>query len=297
MSKKHPVVVVTGSSGAGTSTVRKALESIFYRRTINPVIIEGDSFHRYDRETMRQEMDQASQAGLNFSHFGEQANQFEKLEDTFRNYGETGLGQKRFYLHNAAEAKLHGERLGLELGSGQFSPWEDIEPDTDLLFYEGLHGLVKTASVDMTRYADLKLGVVPVVNLEWIQKIHRDSAERGYSQEEVVESILRRMPDYVKYITPQFSETDINFQRVATVDTSNPFIARDIPTLDESFVVIRFRNPDIRNTDFTNLLSMISGAFMSRRNTIVVPGGKMGMAVEIILTPIISDLIRRRDAA
>ena len=296
MSKKHPVVVVTGSSGAGTSTVRKALESIFYRRKINPVIIEGDSFHRYDREMMRQKMDQASHAGLNFSHFGEQANQFEKLEDTFRHYGETGRGQKRFYLHNATEAKLHGGRLGLELGAGQFSPWEDIEPATDLLFYEGLHGLVKTASVDMTRYADLKLGVVPVVNLEWIQKIHRDSAERGYSQDEVVDNILRRMPDYVKYITPQFSETDINFQRVATVDTSNPFIASDIPTLDESFVVIRFRNPDIRNTDFTNLLSMISGAFMSRRNTIVVPGGKIGMAVEIILTPILSDLIKRRNA-
>jgi phosphoribulokinase len=297
MSKKHPVVVVTGSSGAGTSTVRKALESIFYRRKINPVVIEGDSFHRYDRETMRQKMDQANYAGVNFSHFGEAANQFEKLEHTFRSYGESGSGQKRFYLHNAAEAQLHSERLGIELAAGQFSPWEDIEADTDLLFYEGLHGLVKTESVDMTRHADLKVGVVPVVNLEWIQKIHRDSAERGYSQEEVVESILRRMPDYVKYITPQFSETDINFQRVATVDTSNPFIARDIPTLDESFVVIRFRNPDIRHTDFTNLLSMISGAFMSRRNTIVVPGGKMGMAVEIILTPIISDLIRCRNTA
>ena len=294
MSKTHPVIVVTGSSGAGTSTVRKALEAIFYRRKINPMVIEGDSFHRYDRETMQQKIDQASGAGLNFSHFSEQANQFEKLEHTFRRYGERGDGEKRYYLHNTAEAKLHAKRLGVELQAGQFTPWETMEPGTDLLFYEGLHGLVKTETVDMTRYADLKVGVVPVVNLEWIQKIHRDSAERGYSQDEVVETILRRMPDYVKYITPQFSETDINFQRVATVDTSNPFIARDVPTLDESFVVIRFRNPDIRNTDFTNLLSMISGAFMSRRNTIVVPGGKMGMAVEIILTPIISDLIRRR---
>ena len=294
MSKKHPVVVVTGSSGAGTSTVKKALEAIIYRQKIKPVIIEGDSFHRYDRKGMRQHMKQASQDGVSFSHFGEQANQFEKLEQLFRTYGETGSGQKRFYLHNDSEAQQHSERLGLALGSGQFTPWEDIEADTDILFYEGLHGLVKTSTVDMTRYVDLKLGVVPVVNLEWIQKIHRDSKERGYGPEEVVDNILRRMPDYVKHITPQFSETDINFQRVATVDTSNPFIARDIPTLDESFVVIRFRKPDIRSTDFTNLLSMISGAFMSRRNTIVVPGGKMGMAMEIILTPIISDLIKCR---
>jgi phosphoribulokinase len=295
MSKKHPVVVITGSSGAGTSTVKKALESIFHRQKIKSVVIEGDSFHRYDRAGMLQEMEAANRAGISFSHFGEQANQFEKLEQLFRTYGETGGGRKRFYLHHDDEARQHSKRLGVECSAGEFTPWEDVEADTDLLFYEGLHGLVKTADVDLTRYVDLKVGVVPVVNLEWIQKIHRDSAERGYSQDEVVDSILRRMPDYVKYITPQFSETDINFQRVATVDTSNPFIARDIPTLDESFVVIRFRKPDIRNTDFTNLLSMISGAFMSRRNTIVVPGGKMGMAMEIILTPIISDLLQRRN--
>ncbi len=294
MSRKHPVVVVTGSSGAGTTTVKKALESIFHRQKLKPVVVEGDSFHRYDRAGMQQKMQEANRAGVNFSHFGEQANRFDRLEALFRSYGENGSGQKRFYLHNPEEARIHSHRLGLDLRAGEFSPWEDIEPDTDLLFYEGLHGLVKTAEVDMTRHVDLKVGVVPVVNLEWIQKIHRDTAERGYSAEEIVDSILRRMPDYVKFITPQFSETDINFQRVATVDTSNPFIARDIPTLDESLVVIRFRKPDIRFTDFTNLLSMISGSFMSRRNTIVVPGSKMSLAMEIILTPIIEDLMRRR---
>ena len=294
MSKKHPVIVITGSSGAGTSTVKKALEGIFYRNKIKPAVIEGDSFHRYDRDGMLEKMDQASRAGLSLSHFGEMANLFERLEALFRTYGETGGGQNRYYLHDDTEAKLQSERLDQAFKAGQFTPWEEIDADTDLLFYEGLHGLVKTDTVDLTRYVDLKVGVVPVVNLEWIQKIHRDSAERGYREDEVVDSILRRMPEYVKYITPQFSQTDINFQRVATVDTSNPFIARDIPTLDESFVVIRFRKPDIRNTDFTNLLSMISGSFMSRRNTIVVPGGKMGLAMEIILTPIITDLMKQR---
>ncbi len=297
MSKKKPVDVITGSSGAGTTTVKKALEAIFFRQKIRPVVVEGDSFHRYDRREMAAQMAAARQAGPYFSHFGVEANLFERLEALFREYGETGRGQRRFYLHDEIEAREHGERLGLEFGVGEFTPWEDIEVGTDLLVYEGLHGLVKTDRVDLARHADLKVGVVPVVNLEWIQKIHRDSAERGYSKDEVVENILRRMPDYVKYITPQFSETDINFQRVATVDTSNPFIARDIPTLDESFVVIRFKNPDIRHTDFSNLLSMISGSFMSRRNTIVVPGGKMGMAMEIILTPIIRDLLTRREEA
>ena len=295
MSKKHPVVVITGSSGAGTSTVKKALVSIFLRQKINSVVIEGDSFHRYDRVAMKHKMDEAIRAGENFSHFGPAANELELLADLFKTYGETGGGQKRYYLHNEVETGEHNQRLKLNLEPGQFTPWEEIEAGTDMLFYEGLHGLVKTNEVDLTRHVDLKVGVVPVVNIEWIQKIHRDNADRGYSEDVIVDNILRRMPDYVKYITPQFSQTDINFQRVATVDTSNPFIARDIPTLDESFVVIRFRNPDIRRTDFNNLLSLIEGSFMSRRNTIVVPGGKMGMAMEIIFMPIISELMARRD--
>ena len=99
------------------------------------------------------------------------------------------------------------------------------------------------------------------------------------------------MPDYINYITPQFSQTDINFQRVATVDTSNPFIARDIPTPDESFVVIRFKDLEKTPVDFTYLCSMIEGSFMSRRNTIVVPGGKMSLAMDIILYPIIKKMI------
>lgn len=289
------MIVITGSSGAGTSTVKRALESIFFQQKLNPIVIEGDSFHRFDRAEMRKEMDAAIEAGKSFSHFGEEANLFAELEQLFKSYGENGQGKKRYYLHNAAEAEQHFQRLGHRFESGVFTPWEDIEAETDLMFYEGLHGLVKTDVIDMTRFVDLKVGVVPVVNLEWIQKIHRDHSERGYSEQEVIESILRRMPDYVKYITPQFSQTDINFQRVATVDTSNPFIAREIPTLDESFVVIRFKNPDIRNIDFGNLLSMISGSFMSRRNTIVVPGGKMGLAMEIIFTPIIKNLIEMRN--
>lgn len=296
MSKKHPVVAVTGSSGAGTTTVKRAFEHIFYRDGIKSAVIEGDSYHRFDRAAMREEMSKAHDAGINLSHFGPEANHFEKLEETFKTYGETGGGQKRYYLHSEEEAEEHNARLGIDKTPGQFTPWEDIEEGTDLLFYEGLHGLVSTDDADVASYVDLGVGVVPNVNLEWIQKIHRDSAERGYSAEATVDTILRRMPDYINHITPQFSRTDINFQRIATVDTSNPFIARDIPTPDESFVVIRFKNPTRFNIDFPHLLSMISGSFMSRRNVIVVPGGKMGFAMEIILGPIIEQMMDSRNA-
>lgn len=288
MSQKHPIVAVTGSSGAGTTTVKRAFEHIFYRDKINPVVIEGDSFHRYDRVTMKAEIKKASDAGGNLSHFGPEANQFDKIEALFKIYGETGSGKKRFYLHSEEEAEPYGQK------PGEFTPWEDIESGTDLLFYEGLHGGAAHADVDVSQFVDLLIGVVPSVNLEWIQKIHRDSKERGYSADAVVDTILRRMYDYVHYITPQFSKSDINFQRVATVDTSNPFIARDIPSPDESFVVIRFKDPKKFNIDFSYLLGMLHDSFMSRRNTIVVPGGKMGFAMELILTPIIEDMMANK---
>ena len=287
MSIKHPIIVVTGSSGAGTTTVKHTFEGIFWREKVNAAIVEGDSFHRYTRDEIRQLITEAEAQGKRgISHFGPEANLFEDLENLFRTYGETGTGKRRFYLHGAEEAA----RRGLQVGS--FTPWEDIPPDTDCLFYEGLHGAVITDTVNTCQHADVLIGVAPTTNLEWIQKIHRDTRTRGYSLEAVQETILRRMHDYVHYIVPQFSRTDINFQRVPMVDTSNPFGARDIPTADESKVIIRFRNP--RGVDFPYLLSMIHESFMSRANTIVVPGGKLDLAMQLILTPLIWKLMKRR---
>ncbi len=289
MSKQHPVVAVTGSSGAGTTTVKRAFEHIFTREGINAAVVEGDSFHRYDRVAMKAKVTEE-----HLSHFGPEANLFDKLEDLFQSYGETGTGEKRYYLHNHEEAEEQNARLGTDKKPGEFTPWEPLPEGTDLLFYEGLHGLVVSEEDNVAQHVDLGIGVVPIVNLEWIQKIHRDNAERGYSPEAVVDTIMRRMPDYITHITPQFSRTDINFQRVSLVDTSNPFIARDIPTPDESFVVIRFADPAKFNIDFQYLLAMIGGSFMSRRNSIVVPGGKMGFAMEIIFGPVIDHMMDER---
>jgi phosphoribulokinase len=287
MSAKHPVIAITGSSGAGTTSVTRTFQHIFRREIINAVIVEGDAFHRYDREAMKVAMAEAATDGNNhFSHFGPESNLFPELETLFRTYGESGGGRLRKYLHNAEEAQPYQQP------PGTFTRWEEIAGDTDLLFYEGLHGAVVNGSVNVAQHVDLLVGVVPIVNLEWIQKLHRDRATRGYSTEAVVDTILRRMPDYVHYIVPQFSHTHINFQRVPTVDTSNPFIARFIPSADESFVVIRFRNP--KGIDFPYLLSMIHDSFMSRANCIVVPGGKMELAMQLILTPMILQLVDRK---
>lgn len=290
MSVKHPIVAVTGSSGAGTTTVMKSFTHIFRREKINAQIVEGDAFHRYDRLGMREAMKQSEREGqLNFSHFGPEANLLRELESLFETYGKGGGGQFRHYVHDEAEAARFKQ------DAGTFTPWEDVTPDTDLMFYEGLHGAAVTDEVDIARHADLLVGVVPIINLEWIQKLHRDQTMRGYSHEAVVDTILRRMPDYVNYICPQFSHTHVNFQRVPTVDTSNPFTAREIPQPDESFVVIRFAKP--RGIDFPYLLTMLHDSFMSRPNVIVVPGGKMGLAMQLIFTPMILQLRDRRARA
>lgn len=284
MSKKHPIISVTGSSGAGTSTVKGTFDQIFRREGVTAVSIEGDAFHRYNRAEMKAELERRTAEGDHgFSHFSYEANDLAALERVFRDYGETGSGQTRTYVHDEVEA----ERTGV--APGEFTDWAELEPDSDILFYEGLHGAVVNDEVNLAQYADLKIGVVPVVNLEWIQKIHRDKSHRGYSTEAVTDVILRRMHAYVHCITPQFTQTDINFQRVPVVDTSNPFIARWIPTADESLVVIRFRDP--RGIDFPYLTSMIDGSWMSRANSIVIPGGKMDLAMQLIFTPMIDRLI------
>ncbi len=284
MSTKHPIISVTGSSGAGTSTVKSTFDQIFRREGVKAVSIEGDAFHKYNRADMKAELEKRlAQGDHSFSHFSLEANELGELERVFREYGETGKGKTRYYVHSDEEAKALGTP------SGEFTEWADFEDGSDLLFYEGLHGAVKQDGIDVAGYADLKIGVVPVINLEWIQKMHRDRNVRGYSTEAITDVILRRMDAYVKCITPQFSQTDINFQRVPVVDTSNPFISRTIPTLDESLVVIRFKNP--AGIDFPYLTSMIQGSWMSRANSIVVPGGKMDLSMQLILTPLIHRLI------
>ncbi len=290
MSVKHPIVAITGSSGAGTTTVMKSFQHIFRREGIKAQILEGDSMHRYDRMAMREEMKQQQAKGnLAFSHFSPDANLLGDLADTFREFGESGTGKVRKYIHDDGEAAEFGQP------PGTFTPWQDMEAGAELLFYEGLHGGYVGEGADVAKHVDLLVGVVPIINLEWIQKLHRDQNMRGYSQDAVLDTILRRMPDYTRHICPQFSRTHVNFQRVPTVDTSNPFIAKDIPSADESMVVIRFANP--KGIDFPYLLSMIERSWMTRPNTFVIPGGKMGLAMQLIFTPMILRLMDRKKRA
>lgn len=289
MSARHPIIAVTGSSGAGTTTISRTFGHIFRREGIRAARIEGDAFHRYSRVEMRELIAMAERAGQRApSHFGPEANLFADLEAVFAEYGDSGSGRTRHYLHEPADAARYGQE------AGTFSPWEALPEASELLFYEGLHGGVVTDQVDIARHVDLLIGVVPTINLEWIQKVMRDTQERGYSLASVQDTILRRMHDYVHTIVPQFARTHINFQRVPIVDTSNPFIARDVPLPNETLVVISFRNRE--GVDFPGLLAMLKGSWMTRPNTIVVPGGELELALQVVLLPRIKALLERRAA-
>lgn len=284
MSALHPIIAVTGSSGAGTTTTSRVFRKMFKKMQLNAAFIEGDSFHRYTRTEMDTAVRRAREQGRHISYFGPEANDFGRLEACLGRYAQSGDGEVRKYLHTFDEAVPYNQL------PGTFTDWQPLPENSDLLFYEGLHGAVVTEQHNVAQHVDLLIGMVPIVNLEWIQKLVRDIHERGHSREAVMHSIVRSMDDYINFITPQFSRTHINFQRVPTVDTSNPFAATSIPSMDESFVVIHFRE-DFQ-VDFPYLLAMIQGAFISRMNTLVVPGGKMELAMDLILTPAVAKLLR-----
>ena len=289
MSRKHPIIAVTGSSGAGTTTVKSALEHIFQRVGARVEFVEGDSFHRYNRKDMKKELKHAKKEGRNLSHFGPEGNLFDKQKELFCSYGATGNGKRRRYVHDEHEAALYG------VDPGNFTEWEELEPDSDLLFYEGLHGGLICDGINIAEEVDLLIGVAPTINLEWIQKINRDTSERGYQPEDVIDTIHRRMYDYMHYIMPQFDHTHINFQRIPIVDTSNPFNKeRGIPTAEQSLVLIHFlkNKPSVEYK--LNLRGLIEGSFISGFNTLIIPGGKMSYAMELILTQSIHDLMEKR---
>jgi len=310
MSKKHPIIAVTGSAGAGTTSVRRVFDDIFRRQGIQAQHIKGDSFYRHEKAEMDRLIGESAGKKNRISYFGPEANLFDKLESTFSQYGKVGQAEMRHYIRDENDVALFGQDIGT------FTPWKKMPAGSDLLFYEGMHGGAaahtwtrrkspahlpqskerrgKAKGVNAAQHVDLLIGVVPAVNLEWIQKIHRDCSRDGCSVEETTATILRRMQDYIHFIVPQFALTDINFQRMPLVDTSHPFIARDIPSADESIVIVHFRDP--HRFDFPSIMQRVPGSFMSRPNTMVVPGGKMNMALRVICTPLVIEMMQQKSA-
>ncbi len=288
MSRRHPIIAVTGASGAGTTHTGQIFSRLFASEELTAAMVSGDSFHRYTREQMAR-LAAKGQFGER-NHFAPAANHVDKLEALFYDYGHTGSGQFRQYVHDDDQTLISEGHQ-----PGTFTPWGPLQSGTDLLFYEGLHGGLINEKHNIAQHVDLLIGVVPIVNLEWIQKIHRDTHKRGYSTDAVVTTILNRMDDYVHAIVPQFSQTHVNFQRIPLVDTSNPFVIRQVPSDDESLLVIRFREP--ADIDFPYLLQMVTDSRMSRPDTLVVPGTKLALAMDLIMRPMVNELMAQKPFA
>ncbi len=306
MSKQHPIVAVTGACGAGTTVVQQAFKEIFFRQKINAAFVQGDGFLRYNEKESKKAIADSLVDGRSISIYGPELNNFSKLESCFKDYSINGQCEIR--------TKVTEENKNyFQANVGEFTQWQLSHENSDCLFYEGMHGGVvaqtwgrrksdglslithdrrnnKTKGVNSAQYVDLLIGIVPAINLEWIQRIHHDQINYKQSAEQITANILEQLQDYIDFMVPQFSITDINFQRIPVVDTSNPFDQQKVPTEKESIVVISFKEPE--KYDLGNYLNCIDEAFMSNSKNIVIPGGHLQHALDIICAPLIESLIK-----
>ena len=226
MSIKHPIIAVTGSSGAGTTTVMKSFAHIFRREGLNAQVVEGDAFHRYDRDAdARAREGPTTAAGTPFSHFGPESEPADGTRQALREYARdrpaAGCGD---YIHDASKRRSMGG------APGTFTAWQPMarrhrpavlrRPARRLRRRRGSTSRSTRTCWSASCRSSISSGSRSCT------ATRRCAATR---QEAVIDTILRRMPDYVNYICPQFSRTHVNFQRVPTVDTSNPFIAKRHP--------------------------------------------------------------------
>jgi len=305
MSKQHPIIAVTGASGAGTTVVQRAFKEIFLRQKIKAAFMQGDGFLRFNESESEKQISQHMAEGRHISSYGPDLNDFMKLQECFSNYSKTGCCVMR---SKVTEENQHKYNTAV----GEFTNWRECPNESDCLFYEGMHGGVVAQTwtrrksdsndasvkdrrrsnangVNVAQYVDLLIGVVPAINLEWIQRIKHDQLSRKHSAEQVTVNIIEQLQDYIYFIVPQFSLTDINFQRMPVVDTSNPFEEQSVPTEKESVVVVSFREPE--KHDLQKYKERIEGAFFSTRRNLVIPGGQLPHALDVICAPMIEALI------
>ena len=307
MSVDHPIIAVTGASGAGTTVVQQAFKEIFFRQKIHAVFAEGNGFLRYDDGDCEKHVADALAEGHHISCYGPELNDFQRLESLFREYSNSGTGRMRYKL-SEENARQH------DLPPGGFTPWQDLPLESDCLFYEGMHGGVvadswtrrkqqltppsgdrrseRNSGVNVAQYVDLLIGVVPAINLQWAQRIHHERVLSNRPAEQTTEHIVQQLQDYIHFIVPQFSLSDINFQRMPVVDTSNPFDLDRVPADYESVLVVSFREPD--KHDVASYARRIPRARLSGRKSLLIPGGQLQHALDVICAPIIETLIAAR---
>ncbi len=284
MNRKRPIIALTGSSGAGKTNIKSIFNEIFFENGIKAINIQGDGFHKYTRTKMA-ELDKT---GSRLTHFASECNHLDLLENLFKQFSTTGKGMTRRYAHSESEAKKIGAQIGF------FSEWEEFEPNYDILLYEGLHGGFKDDKINISKYVDLLIGITPSINLEWVQKCHRYLVIRGYSKNEVKKLIIKRLPDYLEYICPQFSRTDANLERIPLVDLADPFKTKSIPADKNSIYMLSIKDNSIIEGLRTCLEKFDLFTADSDDMTITVRAKELKSLFELIFLPKILNLIGRK---
>ncbi|UKL14117.1 phosphoribulokinase [Dissulfurimicrobium hydrothermale] len=179
MGNNRPILLgVVGDSGTGKTTFTKGIEDTLGPDRVTVICI--DDYHRYNRV-------QRKEKGISALH--PECNYIDIMEQHLYclRRGEPIL--KPVYNHS----------------TGCFDPPEYIKPK-EFVIIEGLLGFYTRRMRDVF---DVKLYLDPEKGLRVDWKIARDTQKRGYTRDDVIESLKRREEVSKRYIRPQRVYADI----------------------------------------------------------------------------------------
>ncbi|ADB58593.1 phosphoribulokinase [Archaeoglobus profundus] len=171
------IIGIAGDSGSGKTTFANGIKRMFGDDIVSHITL--DDYHVYDRE-MRERL------GITPLH--PSANNLKLVETHLYLLKKGEKIKKPTYNHK----------------TGTFGEWEDFE-STPIVIVEGLHTLYD----GIRDYIDFKIFVDPARYIKRLWKIKRDVEERGYDRDKVIREIIRREPDYKRYIDFQKIYADV----------------------------------------------------------------------------------------
>ena len=178
MDGRPVMLAIAGDSAAGKTTITSGLVRALAAERCTAVCV--DDYHRYDRQERRD---------LPFTALHPDCNYVDIMEQQLQLLATGHPVLKPVYDHH----------------TGQLTRPEYVEPRR-FVIVEGLlplHTKLAAACFDVTVY----LNPPEKIRREW--KIKRDTAQRGYTSEQVLAELRRREPESEAFIRPQRRRADI----------------------------------------------------------------------------------------
>lgn len=210
------MLAIAGDSGTGKTTLTAGLVEALGKDRITSVA--ADDYHRYDRQERK---------GLTFTPLHPLCNYVDIMDQHFQHLS---MGQpilKPIYDHDTGE-----------LGRPEY-----VEP-REFVIVEGLlplHTKRSRSCFDITVYLD------PPEDIRIAWKLRRDTAKRGYTEEQVRTELDKREPESTQFIRPQRADADI-------VVRFSPIEERGETANDPLSAYLLLR-PTISHPDLTAILS------------------------------------------